>query len=81
MILRTSPYLVRIREHVGKIRTRISQNADIFYAANTVTFGAVTDAIILNQNVTYVELKILPNEKFCGTEYKQNLESKLRSLA
>ena len=77
VILRISPYSVRMREHAGKIQTRISQNTDTFYAADTVTFGAVTDTIILNQNVTNVELKILPNEKFCGTEYKQ----KLRSLA
>ena len=56
------------------------KSKNLLCCADAVAFGTVTNAIILNQNVTYTELKTLPNEKFCGTEYKQNLESKLRSL-
>ena len=31
-ILRISPYPVRMRENVGKMRTRITPNTDTFYA-------------------------------------------------
>ena len=40
---------------------------------NSVAFGNVSDAIILNQHVIYAELKDLLSEKFCVTEYKRNL--------
>ena len=33
-ILHISPYLVRMRENAGKMRTRIIPNTDIFYAVN-----------------------------------------------
>ena len=36
--LRISPYSVRMRENVGKMRTRITQNTDTFYAVKEQVF-------------------------------------------
>lgn len=45
-----------------------------------VDFGAATDTITLNLDVTYAELKVLLNENDCRTENKRNLELKLIGL-
>lgn len=40
-----------------------------------------TDGILENNAISYNELKGTLQEHFCGTEYNNNLESKLRTLA
>ena len=39
---RIFPYLVRMRENVGKMRTRITPNTDTYYAVVFVTAGGLT---------------------------------------
>ena len=43
--------------------------------SDSVAFCTVSDAIILNRDVTYAECKTLLNEKFCKTEYRQNCKN------
>ena len=54
-----------------------------YYALRTKSMrdSPLSDAIVLNQNVTYAELKTLLNEIPFGTEDKRKLKSKLRSFA
>ena len=43
-ILRISPYLVRMRENAGKMRTRITPNTDSFYGVSH-TYLRLKDAL------------------------------------
>ena len=47
----------------------------------SVAFTTLSEAIVADNTITYAALIQKLKDKFCGVEYKRNLETKLRSLS
>lgn len=48
--------------------------------ANARTFTTLSTALVANKDSTYEELTAILNKRFPGTEYRQRLELRLRTI-
>ena len=88
MILRTSPYSVRMWENAGKMRSRTTPNTDTFYAVltiNRITHGCsfnvpknlfgVSRSLATECFNTVIKVKTPKIEEECVNEYKSFTEN------